>query len=145
MAESILALCKRAAHWAWTRDEVDQETSRDRVLFISVMYVTVFVLVLVAGAVSLQFGHRSAGLGFWYFGLTFTGFIGAVAISWELLRYRSDRRTDRTPARAGPDRDLAPDLHVSRDTKIGFIVTLCGLAALLGAFQLARLLVSSLT
>lgn len=145
MLDSLLDVCKRAIHWVWTRDEVDQDTSRDRVLFMAVLYGTFFALVLLAGGVLLRLGRPTVAIGFWYFGIPFSAFVGAVAISWEALRLRYDRRSTGAGRRSKPERDLAPDLALSRDTKIGFVVTFIGLAALLVGLQLTRLLVTGLT
>lgn len=144
MIDEVVAALVRAARWAWTRDEVDQQSTATRVLFIVLSYGGLLVLVLLAGGVLARYGLRTAAFGLWLFGISFTAFVGSVNVAWEVLSYWYERRESRADGRVdrGPQRELAPGLHLARDTKIGFLATVLGLLVLVGAFRIALLLTS---
>lgn len=106
------------------------------------MYGTLFVLVFLTGVFLVYLGHRTIAYGFWLFGISFTGFMGAINIVWDVLNYRQDQQADPDPATdaPGPQRELAPDFQLSDDAKFGFIVTVIGLVVLVISFELVEVL-----
>lgn len=144
LLDSALCVLGRTARWAWVRDEVDQTTSKDKILFTVVMYAGVLALFVLAGGVLIRFQYRAVAFGFWVFGISFTGFLGSVNIAWEVMKYRDARRDARSDERtdASPPRQFAPGIRASRETKIGFVATVLGLVVLVVSFQVAALLAS---
>lgn len=142
--DAALAALGRTARWAWVRDEVDQTTSKDKILFTVVMYTAVLGLFVLAGGVLIRFQYRAVAFGFWVFGISFTGFLGTVNVAWEVMKFRGARRDALARERTDPSpgRQFAPGLRVSRDTKIGFVATVLGLVVLTVSFRVAALLAS---
>lgn len=138
------SLIKRTVAWAWTRDEVGAEVTRATVLYTVVMYVVALVLITLTGVLFTVAGYETTGFGFLLFGIAFTSFIGAINIGWELLKYRSDAGSDDPDASPddGPQRELAPDLRLAEDTKIGFVLTVAGLVVLVVSFEIAKWLIT---
>lgn len=132
------SLLRRMARWAWERDEVDPGTTTETLLYTVAMYGVTLLLITLAGVGLAAFGHRSTAFALLLFGISFTAFIGVVNIGWELLQLRGTWHRAAGPSAAGPQRELAPDIRVAQDTKIGFLVTLVGLVVLYVAFELAR-------
>jgi len=130
---------KRTANWAWTREESDRTSSKDTLLYTAVMYATALGLVLLAGGVLLVLQYRSVATPLLVFGIWFTTFVGSMNVVWELLQLREARCESGTDGRGddGPRRELAPEFRPSRDAKIGFVVTVVALGALLLSFRLA--------
>lgn len=143
-AVNAMALLRRTAEWAWERDEVDRPSSKRTVRFTAVLYVVALVAIVLAGGVLSAAGHRGIGGPLLVFGIWFTGFAGSVNVSWEWLKYRSERRDAAASGREreAPERELAPDIRIADDTKIGFVVTLVGLCAMYLSFELATLVAS---
>lgn len=139
------SIYRRTARWAWTRDESDRSVSRNTVLFTAVIYVTALVLVGLAGALLGFLGYRSAAVSTWVFGIWFTTFIGSINVGWELLQLWSTGRTESPDERAegDPGRELAPNVRLSRDTKIGLVVTVLALLVLIASFRIAVRLAAS--
>lgn len=137
------SLLERTARWAWQRDEVGQAATRETLQYTVVMYVVALALIVVAGGLLSALGYRTAAVGILIFGISFTAFIGAINIGWELLQYRVERRRARSsdPPADGPQRELAPDLRIAEDTKIGFVVTVLALVTLFVSAELARWLI----
>lgn len=138
------SLIKRTVAWAWSRDEVGAEATRATVLYTAVMYAVALVLITLTGVLFTVAGYTAAGFGFLLFGIGFTSFIGSINIGWELLKYRSATRaydSDESPD-DGPQRELAPDLRLAEDTKIGFVLTVVGLIVLVLSFEVAKWLIT---
>lgn len=138
------SLIGRTVAWAWSRDEVGAEATRATVLYTVVMYVIALGLITFTGVVFTLAGYEATGFGFLLFGIGFTSFIGSITIGWELLKYRSAARADdpdESPDE-GSRRELAPDLRLAEDTKIGFVLTMVGLIALILSFEVAKWLIS---
>lgn len=137
------SLLERTARWAWKRDEVGPAATRETLRYTVVMYVLAFALVLGSGGILSAIGYRTAAVGMFIFGIWFTAFIGTINIGWELLRYRSDQGPSASAdaSEEGPTRELAPDLSIDEDTKIGFVVTVLALVALFVSFELAQWLI----
>lgn len=139
------SLIDRTIEWAWERDEVGQPSTRQTVAYTITLYVIALSLIVVSGVVLSYLGFEAAAFSLLIFGIWFTAFMGVVNIGWEWLKYRSDdRRSGRSQAPTGPERELAPDIKIDVDTKIGFIVTVAGLLSLLLSFQVALFIVSHL-
>lgn len=137
------SLLQRTARWAWQRDETGSQTTRETVQYTVVLYAVTLAIVVFVGGLLSALGYRTFAIGILVFGVWFTTFIGAINIGWELLKYRSERRSAEAPEAEseGSQRELAPDFTVSEDTKIGFIVTVLALVALFVSFELARWLI----
>lgn len=146
LVDRTAALLKRTAVWAWQRDEVGVEATRETLRHTVVLYAVALVVIVASGAGLAAFGHPAAGFAVLLFGIWFTAFIGAINIGWEFLKLRANRRRAEAPAvePAGPTRELAPGFELAEDTKIGFVVTVLALLVLFVAFELARWLVGVL-
>lgn len=131
-------LLARTARWAWERDEVDRTTSLATIKYTLVLYAVVLGIITGASGVFTMLGYRELSISIWIFGILFTSFIGAINVSWEALRYWTDRRATRSgPGDTGPDRELAIGFRVAEDTKIGFVVTVIALVVLVTSLRIA--------
>ena len=133
------SLLRRTAAWAWARDEVDTGSTPETLRYTAVMYAVTLGLIVAAGVGMAALGYRTSAFAVLLFGLWFTAFIGAMNVGWEFLKLRAARRP--TPEPTGPRRELAPDLRLAEDTKIGFVVTVLALVVLFASFELARWLI----
>lgn len=139
------SLVARAVEWAWERDEGGQPSTRQTVRYTLTLYTLMLVAIVLAGGGLLVTGHRTAASMLLVFGIWFTAFMGAINVCWEWLKYRSRVRAESNPAApTGPSRELASDITIQPDTKIGFIVTIVGIATLFVSFEIALFLVSNL-
>jgi hypothetical protein len=120
---------------------VGQATTRETVRYTVVTYTVALVLITVGGGAAIALGYRTLGVAFLVFGIWFTAFIGSVNIGWELFKYRATNRPAASAADDGPGRELAPDIRLAVDTKIGFVVTVLGLVVLVVSFELVSWLV----
>lgn len=139
-ARRAVGLVRRAARWAWVREEVQETSTREKVLNFIVLYAGWFGLLVAAGLGLELAGYGAAASALWLFGVWFSAFMAAVDIAWEGLRFVADRRDDRTDGREGPTRELAPTVRPDRDTWIGFVVTVIALVVLVVSIELARVL-----
>lgn len=137
------SLLERTLRWAWTRDEVNPPTNEETLRYTVTMYVVVLALIVATGAVLSQLGYGTFSFSLLLFGIWFTTFIGAINIGWEWLRLRYERREAESPTeRAGPQRELAPDIRIDPDTKIGFVVTVVGILSLIVSFEVALFIIA---
>jgi hypothetical protein len=138
------SLLQRTLRWAWTRDEVNPPTTRETLRYTVTMYVVTLGLIIVTGVVLSQLGYGTLSFSLLLFGIWFTTFIGVVNIGWEWMRYRYEVREAESPTEpSGPQRELAPDIRIDPDTKIGFIVTVAGILSLMVSFQVALYIIGS--
>lgn len=136
------SLLQRTLRWAWTRDEVNPPTTRETLRHTVTMYVVVLAIIIATGAVLSRFGYGTFSFSLLLFGIWFTTFIGVVNIGWEWMRYRHEVREAESPTEpTEPKRELAPDISIDPDTKIGFIVTIGGILSLMVSFQVALFII----
>ena len=137
------SLLERTIRWAWTRDEVNPPTNEETLRYTITMYVVALALIVATGVVLSQLGYGTLSFSLLLFGIWFTTFIGVVNIGWEWLRYRYERREAESPTEpTGPRRELAPDIRIDPDTKIGFLVTIVAIASLLISFEVALFIIA---
>lgn len=136
VAKSV-AFYRQTLKWAWTREEVQENTSRTKVLYFIVLYGSWFALMISVGVV-LQFaGFTRVARSIWFFGVGFSAFMASIDIAWETATYLYARWDERTPdTDTGPDRELAWNLRPPRDVWIGFLVTTIALIVLIMINQL---------
>lgn len=136
------ALIQRTLRWAWTRDEVNPPTTRETLRYTVTMYVVALALIIATGVALSQLGYGTFSFSLLLFGIWFTTFIGVVNIAWEWMRYRYEVREAESPSEPEePQRELAPDINIDPDTKIGFIVTVAGILSLIVSFQVALFII----
>lgn len=135
-------LLRGAARWAWERDEVERRVTTRKLLYTVALYGMAFVLSLGFGGALWLAGREVQAITFWLVANGLTGFFGAIAVSWEVLELLYERRDPDRVAEPdpGPERELAPDLSVSRDAKISFVVTVLVLLLLSAAVYAASAL-----
>lgn len=142
---TLKTLLQRTLRWAWERDEAGQPATRETIRHTVTMYVVGLVLIVVTGVVLSQLGYGTFSSSLLLFGIWFTTFIGVVNVSWEWLQYRHEAREQAASTEpTGPQRELAPDIRIDPDTKIGFLVTLAGILSLVVSFEVALFLVGNL-
>lgn len=107
------------------RQEVDQTVTLGHVKRTGALYALLFGVTLALGSVLWVQGARGLALVVWLFGTGFTAFVGIVTVCWDLFEYLDDRRDE---PRATAERELAPDLSLSQDVRIGAKVLLVLLA-----------------
>ena len=136
------SLLERTLRWAWTRDEVNPPTTRETLRYTVTMYVVTLGLIIATGVTLAQLGYGTFSFSLLLFGIWFTTFVGVVNIGWEWLRYRREVREAESPTEPSePTRELAPDITIHPDTKIGFIVTVAGILSLMASFQVALFII----
>lgn len=128
-----MSLLRATVRWAWIRDETAHTASRRTVAFTATLYGLAFVVFTIAGWILWQVDRPFPARAFWLFGGGFTAFAGAIAVAWEAMEYLSRRRDRQRPDRVpNPNRELSPNITISTDIKIGFVVTIIALAVLFG-------------
>lgn len=132
------SLLRRTVRWAWTRDEVDAPTTRETLRYTVAMYAGALAMVVAAGAALSRLGYGTLSFSLLLFGIWFTTFVGVVNVGWEWMRYRYEAREAASPTEPSePTRELAPDISIDPDTKIGFVATVAGLLSLFVSFEVA--------
>jgi hypothetical protein len=102
------------------RPEVDQTVTLGHVKRMAVLYSGLFVAALGIGWALWVTDSEGLALTVWLFGNGFTAFMGVLTVTWDLFEYLEDRRE---PSGDGTtDRELAPEVGLSRDTRIGLRV-----------------------
>lgn len=109
------------------RPEIGQTVTLGHVKRMAVLYSGLFVAALGIGWALWVTGSEGLALTVWLFGNGFTAFMGVLTVTWDLFEYLEDRRPE--PSGGGTtDRELAPEVGLSRDTRIGIRVMLVLLA-----------------
>ena len=109
------------------RPEVGQTVTLGHVRRMALLYSGLFVAALGIGWTLWVTGSEGLALTVWLFGNGFTAFMGVLTVTWDLFEYLEDRQPE--PSRGGtPDRELAPEIGLSRDMRIGLRVLLVLLA-----------------
>lgn len=144
---------KRTMKWAWTRDEVNGSATKQSVLDTTTLYVVGFLALLSLALALWLLGSEAAAVTVAVFGLAYTVYVGTIAIGWEVVRYLVNGN-DSGPAKRrriyDPYGTAVPSppsvvhrsirsksLPVSKETKIGFLVTIMALLIVIGFHQLA--------
>ena len=102
------------------RPEIDQTVTLGHVKRMAVLYSGLSVAALGIGWALWVTDSEGLALTVWLFGNGFTAFMGVLTVTWDLFEYLEDRRE---PSGDGTtDRELAPEVGLSRDTRIGLRV-----------------------
>lgn len=134
-------LVARTARWAWERDEVGEPSTRQTVQYTVLMYSVALGLTVVSGAGLAAIGHPEFATALLMFGIWVFVIFGMIGAGWEWIAYRRSQRPPQ-PERAGPQRELAPDIQIAADTKIGFVVSIGAIIALVLSYEVALLVIS---
>lgn len=134
-----VGLYRRTLRWTWTRREVQETTSREKVTYFVVLYGSWFVVMIGIALALGTAGFTDAASAIWIFGIGFSAFMASVDIAWETVTYLFERRDERSAPQdaIGPQRELARNLHPARDTWVGFVITVVALLVLFGIYQLS--------
>lgn len=141
MPGALVSLISETFHWAWTRDETHQPTSRRKVLYFAVMYGGWLSVVVAAGIVFELVGNAEAASAIWLFGVGISVFMGVVDIAWEAINHLTGSREDSGRAMTlGGGREMSPTIRIQDDTWIGFLVTFFALIGLMVSYSVVTAL-----
>ena len=89
------------------------------------------MLCFASGGVLWFYGRERYAVTAWLVGLGLTGFFGIISVGWETLEYLTEQREGHDDTSADSERnELAPNISLSRDTKISFLITVVVLLVL---------------
>lgn len=142
---SLKGLLRRTIRWAWERDEVGQPSTKQTVKYTAIMYGLAVALAILSGVALAVTGYPTVATALLTFGIWILVIFGTINVGWEWIAYRLSRRAGDRPEREhqGPTRELAPDIRIADETKVGFVVTVAALVALVVSYELALAVVSA--
>lgn len=88
------------------------------------------------------YGYEVAAASFLLIGVFLFGAFGTMSVGWEVLAFPDERRSPESGARPAepPDRDPAPNLSLSRDAKISFLVAVVLLLLMIAGIEILKAL-----
>lgn len=103
------------------RPEVDQTVALGHARRMAALYGGLFVAALDIGWALRVTDSEGLALTVWLFGNGFTAFVGVLTVTWDLFEDLEDRRLE--PSGDGmTGRELAPEVGISQDTRLGIRV-----------------------
>lgn len=128
--------------WVTEEDEVGHDTSKRKILFLFLLYSLMLSLTFAASTGLWWYGYEVAAASFLLVGVLLFGAFGTMSVGWEILEFVDERRSPESGERLAepPDRELAPNLSLSQDAKISFLVTVILLLLMIAGIEILKAL-----